>query len=189
MLFFYSFCGNAQINDAIYDSIYPISDCIKKEKKTGLFSHNIYKTLDSLNVLHPKHYFYKAIQLANQTKFNDASLLYITGCIRYKYYNWCKRTKNVSEDEKLMIHFKETIGEMAFMFLRSDVDNFISILNSSVSYCKDNDYIYFNKAKNIDSYTESYSFYQRMSKGFMFDKEYFRKMWQWERKEYEENSK
>lgn len=185
----YSHYGYSQINETIYDTLYPVSDAIKKEGKTGIFSATIYKTLDSLNTLHPKNYFKKATQLVNQAKFNEASLLYYTGLIRYKYYNWCKKSKSINEEEKLLAHYQEIIGDVINMFLRSDVDNFISILHSSATYCKEHDYTYFNKSTNINFYQESYSYYLRMSEGFKTNKTYFKNSWNSERKEFETTNK
>jgi len=77
--------------------------------------------------------------------------------------------------------FKYIIGECINLYLKTNVDNFVSVLKASGDYFAKNDYAFYPKAKNPAKYDTLATGYAALIKDLETNKEKYRKQWDEER--------
>lgn len=80
-----------------------------------------------------------------------------------------------------MSSFKYIIGECINLYLKTNVDNFVSVLKASGDYFAKNDYAFYPKAKNPAKYDTLATGYAALIKDLETNKEKYRKQWDEER--------
>ncbi len=137
----------------LYKSIFKTADSLKTNGKILDIDNSIYDVAKELDSQHPQKFFEKTAEYLAQSKFNEAAFLYYVGIMRYRYYNLTNPNYQDSGDGALLSSLKYAIGEPVNMYLKIDIDNFISILKKATKYYEDNDYSFQSKIKNIEKYT------------------------------------
>lgn len=161
----------------VYVNIYKYSDSIRNNKLTGKVSLPAIKMADSLNNLHPKAYFLKTVDLLLQSNYNDAAYICLLGEMRMDYYGLFAKYDNS------FYELYHTVKDPVYMYLRSNIDNFIALLKLSAAYNKQHDYAYKSGELKPANYKESGAIQERTATQFRINKDYFEKMWLKERKE------
>ncbi|MEG0849402.1 MAG: hypothetical protein RSH24_06030 [Flavobacterium sp.] len=136
----------------LYKNIYTTSDALKKSGHILDLNKEIFIKAKELDQQHPSKYFETAANYLNKSKFNEASFLYYTGLMRFKYYNSSNPDYQESNDGALLGSLKYAIGEPINMYLKTDINNYISILEKAVEYCKNNDFNFYPKSKSPENY-------------------------------------
>lgn len=178
-----SFSVSCQDLDSIYVKFYAYSDILTTNKTIGKLDENVYEIAKQLNVLHPKEYINKSVELLKQGRFNEASFIYYLGYIRWDYF------KNFTTYSNKDIHTKQEINDIINTFLRSNVANFSAILNAATKYHFENDYAFCHRKKDPLRYNEAGAFFSRMSNQFILNQEYFKTLWGKERHDFENYKK
>ena len=183
LLLLISHASFTQDLDSIYVKFYKYSDELTANNTTGKLDENVYLTAKQLNTLHPREFMNKSIELLKQDKFNEASFICYLGNMRWKYFG--NFTKYTDKDTKI----KQDINDILNAFLRSNVNNFSTIINAAVKYHFTTDYTFCSRKKKPLYYDESSAFYKRMSDQFIINKDYFRTKWNIERPDFESDLK
>ena len=136
----------------LYKSIFKTADSLKNSGKILVIDNTIYQVAKELDKQHPQKFFEKSAEYLAQSKFNEASFLYYVGLMRYRYYNLTNPNYQDSNDGALLGSLKYAIGEPVNMYLKIDIDNFISILKKATNYYSENDYLFQSKSKDIEKY-------------------------------------
>lgn len=97
-------------------------------------------------------YFNASAEYSKQQKFNEASFLFYTGYFRYKYFNASKPNYKASGDGALVGSLSTILGEPINMYLRCNIENYISILTLTIQYRHANDYACYSKEKDLEKY-------------------------------------
>jgi hypothetical protein len=162
---------------------------------------NLYKTADSLNKLglpfsidsttkievkkidkeHPAKYFERAAELFKTNQFNDAAFLYYLGILRYKFYNSVNPDYQASGDGALAASLQYVVGETINLYLKNNVDNFISALKFTTDYYKNNDYTFYSKQKNVEKYNKLFDNFSSLINDLETNKSKYKKEWDEER--------
>jgi len=174
--------------------------CVGQVEELQLYK-NLYLTADSLNKLgrpfsidsttkievikldkeHPSKYFEKAAELFKTNQFNDAAFLYYLGLLRYRYYNSVNPDYQASGDGALAASLQYVVGETINLYLRNNVDNYISALKFTTDYYKNNDYTFYSREKDIDKYNELFDNFSSLISDLETNKSKYKKEWDEER--------
>ncbi len=173
----------AQDETIIYRKLFAYSDSLSKTTQKGIVSKNITKVLQDLDKKHPAGFFEKSSELLKAGEFNDASFVYYVGYFRYRYFNLSNPDYKPSEDGALLGSLKSVIGEPINLFLRSDIDNFIKILEHTKSWLTNNDYAFISKTKNLEKYKEEVSQLDTLINDFTTNKVKYESQWAKEQNE------
>ena len=169
----------------IYTEIYQNADSLTIKGKVGVLESQIYKIADSLSEMHPMEYFKTSAEYLKERKFNEALFLYYLGYFRYKYFNSSNPNYQAGGDGALAGAFSSMLGEPVKMYLHSNVENFILILNSTIEYMKSNDYKFYSKEKDLEKYNLQLKNASTVVEDLKTKKNKYKKEWKKERKELE----
>ena len=172
-----SLSSKAQGQITIYKKLFAYSDSLLKTEKKGVISKETNKTLSILDKEHPAGFFDKSGNLLRSGKFNDAAFVYYVGYFRYRYFNLANPDYKQSEDGALLGSLKSVMGEPINLFLRSDIDNFIKILENTKVWLTNNDYKFFSKTKSIEKYNEELSQLDTLINDFSTNKQKYKAEW------------
>ncbi len=174
---------NAQNLDSTFVKFYTYSDYLKTNNKNGEVGSTIFEIASKLNTQSPLKYFDEATILLNKEQYNEASIIFILGAMRWKYYG------NFFKYSEVDYNQKNELEEVINAFLRSNVRNFASIINKASSYHLSNDYIFCSRKKKPLYYDEAAGFYQRLANQILINETYFSNMWKKERVDFENELK
>ena len=175
--------SNAQDEITIYKKLFAYSDSLSKTDEKGVISMETNTALSILDKQHPAGFFDKSSNLLKSGKFNDAAFVYYVGYFRYRYFNLANPDYKPSEDGALLGSLKYVIGEPINLFLRSDINNFIKILENTKVWLTNNDYKFFSKTKNIEKYNEELSQLDTLITDFSTNKVKYKNQWEKEQNE------
>lgn len=183
LLITFTICS-AQSN--IYTEIYQNADSLTIKEKVGVLENQVYKVADSLSKNHPIGYFETSAEYLKLKKFNEASFLYYVGYFRYSYFNSSNPNYKASGDGALAGSLSSMLGEPIKLYLHCNIENFISILNSTLEYIKSNDYAFYSKEKDLEKYNEQIKNASSVIEDLKTNKAKYKREWKKERKEIEE---
>lgn len=168
-----------------YENIYRVADEMAKSGKIGILENDLfYKTLQ-IDSKPPVEYFNLSGEYMNSSKFNEASFLYYLGILRYSFYNKSNPNYSPSNDGALAGSLMMVMGEPVNMYLRTNIENFISILESVKRYYIENDFLYFSRTKNEEEYIVQANKLQEKIDDLKANKAKYTKDYKKERKEME----
>src|SRR6187402_808622 len=121
---------------SLYRSVYKTADSLKKSGRITDLDTAIFDKAKTLDKLHPMQYFESIPDYLKKEKFNEAAFLYYTGLMRYRYFNSVNPDYQESNDGALLASFLSVMGAPVNLYLKTDVDNFISILKKAIAYYK-----------------------------------------------------
>lgn len=173
----------------IYKELYQQADLIKSNKMIGVLDNNIYKVADSLSKMHPTGFFKSSSQYLGLRKFNEAAFLYYLGYFRYNYYNSSNPNYKPTGDGALASSLLSVLGEPIKMYLHANIENFISLLNSTNEYLKTHDYPFYPKERNIEKYNLQLTNAASVLEDLKTKKKAYKKEWKKEREEFENPKK
>jgi len=130
------------------------ADSINKLGQIGILSNEVLKILETLDKQHPAGFFQKAGTYLELLQPNEASFLYYTGYLRYKYYNSANPEYQIGNDGALFASLMTALQEPLTLYLRSNIDNYIEILKKSSDWHLNHEYTFFSRAKNQEKYFE-----------------------------------
>jgi len=175
--------NNCLAQTDIYTRIYQSADSLAIKGKIGVLENEVYEAANSLSDKHPMEYFKTSGEYIKQQKFNEASFLFYLGYLRYKYYNSSNPDYQASGDGALAGSLSAMLGEPINMYLRSNIENFISILNSTIQFNQTNNYIFYPKEKDLEKYNIQVRHSTDMLEDMKSNKAKYAKEWKKERKE------
>jgi hypothetical protein len=152
----------------------------------GKIDARTYKIADSLDALYPSSYYEKAMNYMTKSKFNEASFLYLVGVYRFKYFNSANPNYKPSGDGALNASLNYMIGEPIGIYLKSNFENYISILKSCQKYFAENDYKFYSKSNNVDKFDMQINNFSKQISDLENNKQKYIKEWKKERKETED---
>ena len=167
----------------IYKRLYTTADSLNKLGKTFSVDSLAIQQAKSLNKQHPAKYFEEAGQLFKEAKYNDAAFLYYLGILRYRYYNSVNPKYQASGDGALAASLQYVVGEPINLFLKTNIDNFVSVLKLASDYYSENDYSFYSKTKNPNKYDEVLKGFSNLIKDLETNRVKYEKEWNVERNE------
>jgi hypothetical protein len=168
-----------------YENIYRVADDMTKSGKVGIIENDVFYRTLQLDSKPPLEYFNLSGEYLENLKYNEASFLYYLGALRYSFYNKTNPNYSPSNDGALAGSLMMVMGEAINMYLRTNIDNFISILESVKRYYLENDFEYFSKSKNEENYNAQATDMQEKIDDLKANKSKYSKDWKKERKEME----
>jgi hypothetical protein len=130
------------------------ADSTNKLGEIGILSNDVFKIIETLDTQHPVGFFQKAGAYLELLQPNEASFLYYTGYLRYKYYNSVNPQYQIGNDGALFASLMAALQEPLTLYLRANVDNYIEILKKSSDWHLNHDYGFFSRDKNQEKYLE-----------------------------------
>lgn len=180
-----SYCYSQEEEIRLYQNIISKSDSlIKVGKIEQIDTLKIFKEASKIDEKHPSQYFDAMANYLNNNEFNEASFLFYVGIMRYKFYNSTNPKYKAGEDGALLASLKMVLGEPIQLYMRSDVDNFLNILNLSKNYYQKHDYKFFPKKNNEQKYEDQIKYIENMVLTIEKDRLSIKKIWEKEREEY-----
>jgi hypothetical protein len=165
----------------IYKNLYRSADSLDKLGRLYSPDSGIIGQVRLLDKEHPAKYFETIGNLMKCSKFDDAAFLYYLAILRYSYYNAVNPDYEASGDGALLSSFKYIVGETVNLYLKTNLDNFVSVLKASGDYFAKNDYAFYPKAKSPAKYDTIATRYALLIEDLETNKEKYRKQWDEER--------
>ena len=165
----------------LYKNLYKSADSLNKLGKPFSIDSTINLEVKKLDKEHPAKYFEKAVELFKTNQFNDAAFLYYLGVLRYRFYNSVNPDYQASGDGALAASLQYEVGETINLYLKNNVDNFISALKFTTEYYKNNDYTFYSKQKNIEKYNKLFDNFSSLINDLETSKNKYKKEWDDER--------
>ena len=171
----------------LYKNIYRTSDSLKLIGHIKDIDSTIFKTANKLDKQHPLKFFETSGELLLKAKFNEASFIYYLGLMRFRYYNSVNPDYQPSGDGALFGSLKYTMDEPVNMYLRTDIDNFISIIKMTIDYYGKNDFTFYTNQKDIEKFNLQTKSYLDLVTELETNKTQYSEQWDAERKTMEKN--
>ena len=183
------FLNNSYGQDEIklYKNIYTTADSLIKIGQIKNIDNTIFKTANNLDKGHPSKFFERAGELLSESKFNEASFIYYLGLMRYRYFNSVNPKYQASGDGAVLASMQYVMGEPINMYLKTDVDNFISIIKMTIKYYETNDFVFYSKTKNEDNFVSQTKGYKELVTKLETNKEKYTTQWNEEKIQMEKN--
>lgn len=131
--------------------VFVYADSINKIIPPFTLSKEIFKVAEELDKQNPSMFLQKALFYMDAMKWKEASFLYYTGYLRYKYFKAANPNFEIGNDGALFASLSSHM-EPIIRYLRTNVDNFISVLKASQDWYVGHDYTFFSKANNPEKY-------------------------------------
>jgi len=139
---------------SFYKKLYSCSDSLNKKSLIWELSADVFRLADSLDKIHPAGYFMKASELMSKMQFNEAAFLYFVGNLRFRYYNAANPAYQASGDGALLASLHSVLGEPIGLYLKTNIDNFIAILQKSANWYSNHNYPFYPSGKSPDKFAE-----------------------------------
>jgi len=136
----------------LYENVYSTADSLIRIKKIRIIDSTIFITAIQLDTGHPSEYLVKAAELLSESKFNESAFLYNLGLLRYSYYNSVNPEYKKSEDGAVLSSLEHGLGRPINMYLKTDLDNFISIYKMAVDFYESNEFNFYKKNYNREKF-------------------------------------
>jgi hypothetical protein len=172
----------AQEEIAVYKRLFAYTDSLSKAPQKGVVSDAIAAILTTLDKNHPVAFFEKTGELIKAGQFNDASFVFYVGYSRFEYFNATNPDYKPGEREASVVG-NPAMAQSINLFLRSDIDNFIKILDRTKNWLTNNDYQFNSKTKDIEKYNESITQLDALINDFTANKERYQTQWATEQTE------
>lgn len=183
----FSLCFSQKEEIQLYKNIIAKSDSlisIGKIKETDTI--NLFKAAAKIDKKHPTQYFDVMATYLSENKFNEASFLFYLGIIRYKFYNSANPKYKAGDDGALLASLQVVLGEPINLYVRSDADNFVNILNLVKHYYQNNDYKFFTKKNNESKYNDQIKYLDNLIDSIEKDKSALTEEWKKEREDFKQ---
>ena len=172
-----------------YGMLYKSADSLNKLGKAFTLDFTLPFTLKKLDKQLPSDYFAEAIQLFQANNFEEASVVYHIGVLRHKYYCSVNPDYAPNYDWQVAESMQATYGKKIILFLKTNIDRYISVINFATDYCQKNDYLLSPKQNNIEKYNSPINALINLKSDYLKNKEAFMKQWNEERMVLLSNSK
>ncbi|RTL58730.1 MAG: hypothetical protein EKK37_10410 [Sphingobacteriales bacterium] len=182
-----TFCFGQIEQLEIYKKLYTTADSLNKLGKPFSVDSSIIQKAKSLDKQHPAKYFEELGELFKKAKYHDAAFLYYLGLLRYRYYNSVNPKYQASGDGALAASLQYVAGEPINLFLKTNIDNFISVLKSASDYYSKNDYDFYSRSKDTAKYEEVVQGFSSLIRDLETNRVKYEKEWNDERKMMVEN--
>ena len=183
-----SLASFAQIEQLqLYKNLYQTADSLNKIGHLFSVDSLTFQNAKQLDKEHPAKYFEKAGELFKNSKYDDAAFIYYLGLLRYRYYNTVNPKYQASGDGALAASLQYVFGETINLYLKTNIDNFKSVLQFSSDYYAKNDYTFYSKKKNLEKYNQLIESYSSVIKDLETNRTKYQKEWDDEKKMMIEN--
>lgn len=133
-----------------YKKIYKTTDSLKALGKVGAIdSDSLFLKIKEIENKHPFAFVELIEEYIQKSKFNEASFVYFLSFMRIGYYNGVNNNYN---ERTLFNHLTNNYGGYINHYLKTDIDNYISIMKMAIKYYLNNDYTFFSKENNIEKF-------------------------------------
>lgn len=166
----------AQEEIAVYKRIFAYADSLSKAPQKGVVSDGVAAILTTLDKNTPVAFFEKTGELIKAGQFNDASFVFYVGYFRFEYFNATNPDYKPGEQEA-SVAANPVNAQLINLFLRSDIDNFIKILDRTKNWLTNNDYQFNSKTKDVEKYNESITQLDTLISDFTANKEKYQTQW------------
>jgi len=170
-----------------YKRLYTTADSLNKLGKPFSVDSTTIQTAKMLDKQHPAKYFETVGELFKQGAYNDAAFLYYLGVLRYRYYNSANPKYQASGDGALAASLQYVAGEPINLFLKTNINHFLSVLKSASDYYSKNDYDFYSRTKDTAKYEKVVEGFSSLIKDLETNRAKYEKEWNEERKMMVEN--
>jgi hypothetical protein len=160
-----------------YKNLYKTADSLNKSGQLFAVDSSTIQKAKLLDKQHPAKYFEAAGELFKNAKYNDASFVYYLGILRYRYYNSANPKYQASDDGALAASLQYVLGESINLFLKTNIDHFLSALKFASDFYSKNDYIFFSKTKNLTKYNQIIDGFSGLIKDLEVNRAKYEKEW------------
>jgi len=187
VIFFFSIQTYGQNEIDIYNKIFKTADSLKVLGKVGYMdSDSLFIKIKETEKKHPYAFVELIEEYILKSKFNEASFVYFLSFMRIGYYNDVNNNYN---ERTLFNLLTNNYGGYINHYLRTDIDNYISIMKMAIKYYLNNDYTFFSKENNIEKFNLQTVTLNNFILDFEKNKVKYQKDWKTERIRMEEEIK
>lgn len=179
----------SQDETKFYQNLYSTADSLILINKIEYIDSTIFLVAYDLDQKHPSEYFKKSGELLEASKFNEASFIFNLGILRYSYYISVNPEYEMSGDGALLSAAKYTLGRSIDMYLKTDLNNFISICKKAVNFYELNEFKFYKKNYNREKFCMIANAYYKMIEKIQNDREGYISKWKKETIEMKESIK
>nr|WP_294947304.1 hypothetical protein [uncultured Mucilaginibacter sp.] len=147
-----AYVKGARENFLAYKQIFAYADSVNKIQEAGFLDNDIFRITDSLDAYHPAEYYKKVGLLMKVQKLNEAAFLLNVARFRYRYYNHTNPDFKESDDGALSAALYATVGEFIENYLKTNIENYVSILKKASEWYKLHDYKFQPRSKDPAKY-------------------------------------
>lgn len=165
----------------MYQNLYRSADSLDKLGRLYCPDSAITQQARQLDKEHPAKYFDAIGDLMKHSQFDEAAFLFYVAMLRYHYYNAVNPKYQASGDGALLGSFHYMFGATINLYLKTNIENFISVLRASGDYFAKNDYAFYPKAKNLGKYDTMANGYDGLIEDLETNKKKYREEWDKER--------
>lgn len=123
-----------------------------QDVRVGQLDSNLFSRLDQLNTSNPANIFDVLDVYMGDTLYNEAAILYYIGKMRVDFYNQTKPRKLKACEGANITSAEQVFFQTLKPFLRSNIDNYLFILEISLKWLNENEHHYFESKKAEDAY-------------------------------------
>ncbi len=164
-----------------YQAFYKKADSINKLGKHLILDNALTSKLKQLDKLLPMEYYSSASQLLEANKFEEASIVYYVGYLRHKYCCIAKSNYAPNQDWAVAESMQASFGKNIILFLKTNIDTYVSVINLVTDYCQKNDYLLLPNQKNSKLYNSPIETLVNLKTDFLKNKDNYTKQWNEER--------
>ena len=181
ILFSFQICmaQGAKLED--YKKLYSLADSLNQIEHPTLIDSELLSILNNLDHQEPHQYFEMAGRLYEANKFDESALVFQVALLRYKYFLTQNPNYPPSNNWVTAESFQAVYREKINLYLKTNIDNYLTILKNAVSYHKVNDYQICSKEKSIAQYNKVSEADSSLITEFEKNKEKYQKEWMAER--------
>lgn len=164
-----------------FTAFYKTCDSLNKLKNNPEIEKGLLQQLNQLDKKIPYHFFEEALNLIEKNQFQEAAICYQVGAIRQSYY--MEVNSNYAPNDNWMVaeSMKSVSGKQLLLYLKSNFDNYLKVLDLSIGYCEKNDYQFSSKLIYPDKYQNAINKLKDLKVDILKNKEQYKKDWEAER--------
>ena len=169
--------AQAQNDKLFYQKMFAFADSLAISGQRGIVSNGVDDTLLRLDKIEPAYFFSSVGYLLKLEKYNDASVVYFVGYFRYKYYNSANPDYQPSGDGALFASLNSMFREPVFIYLKSDADNFIMVLEYVKNWVVNHDFDFFPKKNHPEKYNDQLAQLDKLLDDIKLNKSKYQERW------------
>lgn len=143
----------------VSDVIIPKWKAINKQSQKYKLNKDVNSYLISLDKNAPYFYVIETGKLLKKKEIDKACMVHLVGKVRKTYY-YNSFTNMLTNNDV----FNETnynhIDRIVNLYLKKNIDYYITAYQEAINYCAKNDYTFFRKANDLEVYTATIKFFQ-----------------------------
>lgn len=172
-----------QKNKEPFTVFYKRTDSLNIAQPKLTIDSNTIKKLKQLDEKEPYHFFSEATSQYEfeNDKYDYAAAIFYVGLIRYKYFMLVNPEYAPGDGWILCESMKQNYEKRIELYLKTNIDKYISVLKFATNYCTENNYKYWKKPFSQTGFQKAIEPFQVLLNDIETNKAKYQTLWQEER--------